>query len=175
MCDFNNYLKNIVSRLLMPKSGRPANGILVFTQFVEDAEELCKAFPDVSAFISGKTTKANRERIVNAFKNGEIRVLANVNCLSCGFDYPELNTVVLARPTLSLAMYYQQVGRVIRPASGKEAWLIDMVGNSRRFGRVENITIGKSKDTGEDQVWGWTFDYDRKDYGWKQLTGTLMN
>ena len=51
---------------------------------------------------------------------------------------PELDTVVMARPTMSLALYYQIVGRCIRPHLNKEsAWFVDLCGNIRRFGEVK--------------------------------------
>ena len=77
-------------------------------------------------------------------RNGRVAILGN-----CGFDYPELDTVVMARPTMSLAMYYQIVGREIRPYKGKQSWFIDLCGNINRFGKVEDLklvdTNGKGK------------------------------
>lgn len=70
-------------------------------------------------------------------RNGKVIIMGN-----CGFDYPELDTVVMARPTKSLSLWYQIVGRVLRPHKTKEcAWVVDMCGNLRRFGRVENLMI----------------------------------
>ncbi len=70
--------------------------------------------------------------------------------LSIGFDYPELDCVILARPTLSLALYYQQVGRALRPhPRKKEAHIVDMVGNVGRFGRVEAMTLRPGGKTGQ--------------------------
>ena len=91
------------------------------------------------------TGKADREHILEAFKNGSINVVANVGVLTTGFDYPELNTVVIARPTMSLALYYQMVGRGIRPYPGKIGWVVDLCGNYDRFGRVEDLHVGYKK------------------------------
>ena len=80
--------------------------------------------------------------ILKHFKTGEIPVVANVGVLTTGFDYPELDTVVMARPTMSLAMWYQIVGRAIRPHPNKEAgWIVDLCGNINRFGYVENLKL----------------------------------
>ena len=79
--------------------------------------------------------------LLQGFKDGRIKVVANVGVLTTGFDYPELDTIVLARPTKSLSLYYQMVGRVIRPCQGKEGWVVDLSGNFRRFGRVEELRI----------------------------------
>lgn len=69
-------------------------------------------------------------------RNGRVAILGN-----CGFDYPELDTVVLARPTRSLSMYYQMVGRAIRPYPDKQGWIVDMCGTYKQFGKVENLEL----------------------------------
>lgn len=171
-----NHFDHVVSicrRLLNPKSGVPRKGILVFMQFVEDAKELCTKVAD-AAYVCGETTKKNRERILEEFKNGTIKVLVNVGTLIRGYDYPALDTVVLARPTLSLEIFYQSIGRAIRPSLGKEAWIVDTVGNTRRFGQVANLRIETSKSTKTDEMFGWVYDYNTRQYGWKQLTGVSL-
>lgn len=146
--DFYSYLVSIVQRLLNPKRGGARKGILVFTRFVKEAQRLADSIPNC-AVVSGDTPKAERDRILTEFKSGKIQVVANANVLTTGFDYPELDTVVMARPTMSLAMYYQIVGREIRPYKGKQAWFVDLAGNINRFGKVEDLklvdTNGKGK------------------------------
>lgn len=146
---FTGKLANVIERLLY-NAKVPRKGILVFTRFIEESEEMVNMFPTVSAIVTGQTPKAERERILQDFKSGKIRVVFNVNCLSVGFDYPELDTVVLARPTRSLRLYYQQVGRAIRPHKEKQsAWVIDLCGTYDRFGKVEDLHMrdldGKGK------------------------------
>lgn len=138
--NFYGNLSSTVKRLLKPKSGIPRKGILVFTKFVEESERLVRDIPN-SAIVTGETPKKERERILDEFKNGNIKVVCNVGTLTTGFDYPELDTVVLGRPTKSLSLYYQMVGRAIRPFEGKEGWIVDLCGNFRRFGRVENLRL----------------------------------
>ena len=146
--DFYSYLVSIVQRLLKPKRGGARKGILVFTRFVKESQRLADTIPNC-AVVSGKTPKVERERILTEFKSGNIPVVANVGVLTTGFDFPELDTVVMARPTMSLAMYYQIVGREIRPYEDKQAWFIDLCGNINRFGKVEDLklidTNGKGK------------------------------
>ena len=103
--DFYGYLVSIVNRLLCPKRGGARKGILVFTRFLKEAERLTQSI-DCCEMVSGTTPKTERERILNDFKSGKIKVVVNVGVLTTGFDYPELDTVVMARPTMSLAMYY---------------------------------------------------------------------
>lgn len=134
---FNDTLENIIQRLLV--AGRKS--ILVFTRFVDEAANLVRALGAGAAVVSGDTPKAERESILARFKAKEINVVANVGVLTTGFDFPELATVVLARPTMSLALYYQMCGRAIRPSEGKVSWIVDLCGNYRRFGRVEDLEL----------------------------------
>ena len=135
--NFYQHLCNIIERLL--KVNR--RGILVFTRFLKEAERLNQTF-GCCAIVSGSTPKSEREEILGKFKAGEIKVVANVGVLTTGFDYPELDTIVLARPTMSLSLYYQMVGRAIRPHKDKpEAWVVDLCNNYHRFGRVEDLKL----------------------------------
>ena len=141
---FYDKLMITVMRVMRPKSGIPRKGILVFTKFVDEADQLATKLRMVgveAAIVTGTTPKKERENILARFKKGEIQVVANVGTLTTGFDYPELDTVILARPTKSLALYYQMVGRAIRPYSGKEGWVVDMCGSYRKFGRVADLRI----------------------------------
>lgn len=143
--DFYSYLVSIVGRLMNPKSGSKRKGILVFTRFLKEAENLTYSIPGC-AIVSGETPKAERERILEGFRSGEIRVVANVGVLTTGFDYPELDTIVMARPTMSLALWYQIVGRAIRPHPDKECgWIVDLCGNIERFGKVEDLKLVEPK------------------------------
>ncbi len=147
-----SQLIDIVKRLQHPKDGNPRKGILVFTRFIDESEALSKAVEGV-AIITGSTKKKEREQILNDFKAGIVKVVANVGVLTTGFDYPELDTIVMARPTMSLALWYQIVGRAIRPHPNKEcAWIVDLGGNYKRFGRVEDLRL--SAPGGKYQITG---------------------
>lgn len=87
------------------------------------------------AYIDSATPSEERKKIVDAFKNGNIEIIFNVNIFSEGFDCPDVEFIQLARPTKSLAMYLQQVGRGFRTAKGKDRVLfLDNVGLYNRFG-----------------------------------------
>lgn len=139
---FNDTLDNIIRRLLV--AGR--DSILVFTKFVDEAENLVRTLGTEAAVVSSQMDMSERDRILRDFKAKRIKVVANVGVLTTGFDFPELATVVLARPTRSLALYYQMVGRAIRPhVSKQEGWIVDLCGNYRRFGRVDELEIRETK------------------------------
>lgn len=138
---FNDSLENIIRRLLV--AGRTS--ILVFTRFIDEANHIARTFSDCAAVVSSDTSKTDRENILRLFKNKQIKVVANVGVLTTGFDFPELATVVLARPTMSLALYYQMCGRAIRPFPGKVSWVVDLCGNYKRFGRVDDLELRQTK------------------------------
>lgn len=162
----NEQLADIVRRLMSPKDGKPRKGILVFTRFIAESEALCRSVPGC-AILTGETKPKERKRIITDFKAGRIKALANVGVLTTGFDYPELDTIVMACPTMSLAKWYQCVGRCIRPFEGKDAWVVDLGGNVERFGKVENLRFSQPKP-GEYIINGWIKNE------WKQLTNTYF-
>lgn len=98
---------------------------------------------------SGETDQVLRASILAKFKAGKIRCVINVGVLTTGFDYPELETVLIARGTMSLALYYQIVGRAMRPHAEKEsAWIVDLGGNVNFFGKIETMRI-EQNDRGQ--------------------------
>jgi superfamily II DNA or RNA helicase len=101
-------------------------------------EHVCKIFVDAginAKAIDSETKSEDRIKIVNDFKNGKIQILCNVNIFSEGFDCPDVEFIQLARPTKSLAMNLQQVGRGFRIHEGKEKVIfLDNVGLFNRFG-----------------------------------------
>ena len=91
-------------------------------------------------------------------RGGRVAILGN-----CGFDHPALDTIILARPTMSLALYYQMVGRAIRPYPGKDGWVIDLCGSVAKFGKVEDLWLD------HDERGGWIITSNGK-----QLTNIIM-
>lgn len=118
---------------------------LVFCALVEEADELQRdlnALGISSAIVTGQTKPREREQVLADFTGGKIRVVCNVGVLTTGFDFPALDCVILARPTQSVALYYQMVGRGIRIFPEKKALkLIDICGNTRRFGNIQFFEI----------------------------------
>lgn len=138
---FNGLILNVIDRLL--NVGR--KNILVFTRFIEEAQFVADE-RDCVEIVTGETPKKDRERILEDYKSGKIKVIVNVGVLTVGFDFPELETIVLARPTRSLALYYQMIGRGIRPHPDKnETWVVDLCQTFNRFGKVEDLKIDCEK------------------------------
>lgn len=136
------------------KKGRRA--CIVFVRSVDEARELASITP-FSNYVHAETDKKERAQMLKAFKNGSIKTIFNVGILTTGFDYPELDTVILARPTMSLALYIQMIGRGIRIAPGKEKLsMLDMCGNLKKFGKIEELRIE------DDEQHGWVLRNDKQ-------------
>ena len=87
--------------------------------------------------LDSKTAAKTRKKAVEAFREGELDCLVNVNLFDEGFDCPDVEYIQMARPTLSLAKYLQMVGcglRINKKDPKKVCMIIDNVGNYRKFG-----------------------------------------
>lgn len=113
-----------------------------FEVSVENAQHMAEQFRAAgyrAACLDGKMDKALRRDIVRDFGRGALNVLTSCEIVSEGFDVPGIVGAILRRPTWSLAMYLQQVGRALRTAPGKDAaYILDQVGNSGRHGMPDD-------------------------------------
>lgn len=115
--------------------------LLVFCSLISEANEVASSLPG-SVVLTGETDPVTRSSILSKFKSGKIKCVINVGVLTTGFDYPELECILIARSTMSLALYYQIVGRAMRPHPDKKtAWIIDLGGNIKFFGKIETMRI----------------------------------
>jgi len=134
-----NNLKEQITEEVQNLLDQGRKSILVFVPTIAEAEELFAAFPN-SATVHSKMDPKSRDYIVKAFKDLTIPVIFNVNVLAIGFDHPELDGIITARSTSSIALFYQQIGRGVRIHPGKDnCKIVDFSGNIKRFGRVEGL------------------------------------
>ena len=123
------------------------NTKLVFCSSIEQAEALNKLI-DESIVVTSKTSKKKRTKIVEDTKSGKINVLLNVGIFTVGFDYPELDCIILLRPTKSLRLHSQILGRVTRIAPNKRfGYVFDMVGNIDEMGTLRSIKVKQLEET----------------------------
>jgi superfamily II DNA or RNA helicase len=88
-----------------------------------------------AAHVDGETPAAERKHFIAALGSGKLKVLCNCGLISEGVDVPIVGAAILMRPTQSLGLYLQMVGRALRPAPGKtRAIILDHAGNSLRHG-----------------------------------------
>ena len=109
----------------------PGKRCVVFAAGVEHAHALAKAFEASgvhSAAVDASTLDTDRRAVLDGLASGSIPVVTNCGVLTEGFDCPAVEAVVLARPTKSLGLFTQMVGRGVRPFPGKSRLvLIDVV------------------------------------------------
>lgn len=93
-----------------------------------------------AAVVLDDTDDDERRRLIADFEARQLRVLVSVGVLSIGFDSPVASCAIMARPTMSLSLFVQQGGRVLRPYAGKDdALVLDHAGNVLRHGRLEDF------------------------------------
>ncbi len=119
--------------------------ILVFACSVEHSKSLAAELAlrgYRAAAIDCRMRRSLRRRTVNAFKDGEIDVLFNFGVLSTGFDAPNITAVLIARPTSSIVLYSQMIGRGLRGhkvGGTEDCLLIDLKDNFENFGDVGRV------------------------------------
>ena len=126
--------KSVVDEYRKRVDGQQA---VVYWFSVETAKLCAQAFKDAGILaeeIDGDTPPDVRDKIVDDFRDGKVKILTNVNLFTEGIDLPNVDCVIMARPTQSLALFLQFAMRCLNPRQGKTATIIDMVGNWERHG-----------------------------------------
>lgn len=139
----------------------PGEPAIAFCASIAHAEHVAAQFREAgwrSESIDGKLpTQVRRQRIAD-LACGRIHVLTSCDIISEGTDIPVVSSAILLRPTQSLGLYLQQVGRCLRPALGKErAIILDHVGNCARHGFPDDVRDWslegiKSKGLNNDKI-----------------------
>ena len=124
-------------------------GILIFAQSIEHAELVRAALSEYMPceVVTGETPERQRDALIARFKAMTLRCLINVNVLSTGFDAPQIDLVVMLRPTKSKGLYYQQAGRGFRICDGKANCIIlDLAGNIERLGPLDSLSADEEAE-----------------------------
>lgn len=125
---------DIVSNYIKHANGQKT---ILYAHSVESSKTIAEQFKANginAAHADAQTKTLEREKIMEDFKEGKIKVLCNVDLISEGFDVPDCTCVILARPTESLVLFMQQAMRSMRYQPNKVATIIDHVGNYSRHG-----------------------------------------
>ena len=133
----------------------PGMQAVVYTYSIDSAIKIAAEFNSegISAVeVDGTTSKEKRDLAVRKFRDQEIKILVNVNLFTEGVDLPNVDCVIMARPTASLALYLQFSMRCLNPRPGKTAIIIDHANNFKSFGYPDDdrdwkqaIKSGKQK------------------------------
>jgi DNA repair protein RadD len=124
------------------RAGEARGSWLVFCSGVKHAGHVRDAFLKwgiTTAAVTGDTPAPERDRILRDFKAGRLRCVTNMGVLTTGFDAPGVDLIAMLRPTKSIGLYVQMVGRGTRTAPGKDDCLVlDFAGNTMRHGTVDD-------------------------------------
>ena len=113
----------IIEHILAQAANR--QGVMIFAATVRHAQEIIALIPEgQAALIVGDTSQEERDRLVEQFKKREFKFLVNVSVLTTGFDAPHVDLIAILRPTESVSLYQQIVGRGLRLFPQKEDCLI---------------------------------------------------
>jgi len=106
-------------------------GVMIFAATVEHAREITGYLPEhETALVTGATDLKDRDFLIQRFKQRQLKYLVNVSVLTTGFDAPHVDLIAILRPTQSVSLYQQMVGRGLRLDEGKQDCLvIDYAGN----------------------------------------------
>ena len=113
----------IIGDIIEQSKGR--RGVLIFAATVRHARECLESLPpELSAIVTGETKKKDREEILRRFKSQELKYIVNVAVLTTGFDATHVDVIAMLRPTESVGLMQQIIGRGLRLHEGKENCLV---------------------------------------------------
>lgn len=114
-----SIVRNIIS------TSKDRLGVMIFTSTISHAHEVYDLLPrGESEIVTGQTSLLDRDKIIFDFKNQKIKYLVNVSVLTTGFDAPHVDLIAILRPTESISLYQQIVGRGLRLFEGKTDCII---------------------------------------------------
>lgn len=143
----NNLTDKIIAEInKLIKEG--IKSIMVFVPCIAQIRDLQAAYPNSGAVYSGMEKDGlNRTKTLQDFIQGTTQVMFNCEVLTIGFDYPQLESIIFARPTNSLVLWYQCNGRLVRGFEGKEkAICVDLAGAMNSFGPIEELEFIELED-----------------------------
>lgn len=164
---YDSYEKNVLG-----KKG------IIYSISREHSEHICLQYRSRGVAIENidsKTPAKVREKVIQAFRNGEIDIIVNVDIFSEGFDCPDIEFIQLARPTKSLVKYIQQVGRGLRKNGDKKCIILDNVGMYSRFGLPDEERDWESFFYGEEKETTSTKGYSRNNGSLREYVETDLS
>lgn len=136
--------------------GKGRRSWLIFATGISHAEHIAEMLQklgiDCAAVHSKKSAEYNKEAI-EAFKKYELRAIVNYGKLTTGFNHPGIDLISMLRPTLSVGLWVQMLGRATRPAPGKaNALVLDFARNTPRLGPINCPILPRKKGDKEGTV-----------------------
>lgn len=166
--------KAVTEQILQLSQDR--QGVMIFAATIDHAKEIASYLPaDKTALITGKTKLKQRDSLIAAFKAKEIKYLVNVSVLTTGFDAPHVDVIAILRPTQSISLFQQIVGRGLRLSPGKKDCLVlDYTNNGYNIFQPE---IGEKRPTQDSvavQIHCPACDFANTFWGRKDAEGNIL-
>ena len=120
----------IVKNIINITENYERQGVMIFSSTVNHAQEILSSLPEGQAkIVIGETESAERDLIIEEFKLKKFKYLVNVSVLTTGFDAPHVDVIAILRPTESISLYQQIIGRGLRLyESKKDCFILDYTG-----------------------------------------------
>lgn len=142
-CNSNKLIDKILKDML--ERGLERKHWLIFCSGIGHSNKVSEKLNKLgikAKSVHSKLSDFERDEIISDFKKGKIRALCNNNILTTGFDYPEIDLIILLRPTLVIGLYIQMLGRGMRIAKNKiDCLVLDYAKNILRHGPVDSVEL----------------------------------
>lgn len=135
-----------IQEMLVCASDR--NHWLIFASGVEHSDHICAELEanGISARSVHSKMDGDRDEAIRLWKKGKIRALVNNNVLTTGIDFPGIDMIGILRPTKSVVLWVQMLGRGTRPCEGKtDCLVLDFAGNTKRLGPINDPVIPRKR------------------------------
>lgn len=154
-CDKKELIKEAVDEIMQLCDDR--NKWIIFCINIAHANHVKEEIESrgiTCGIVTGETTSNKRKEILDNFKSGKIKSITNVNVLTTGFDAPDIDAIIMLRPTLSTGLYVQMLGRGMRIHPSKSDTLVlDFTDNIMRHGPIDMVQVNVSRTSGESSPW----------------------
>ncbi len=151
-------------------------GVMIFSSTVRHAQEILECLPEGHArIVIGDTDDDDRDEIITDFKNKKFKYLVNVSVLTTGFDAPHVDVVAILRPTESVSLYQQIIGRGLRLDEGKkDCFILDYAGVGYDIFTPEISDKKPQKDSVPVQVTCPQCGFENDFWGLRNLDGDII-
>jgi len=125
---------------------------LVFANSIDhtvECSEILSAMGVTNAIVHSKMSSGERDANLQLFRDGHVRCIINRDILTTGFDVPDIDCIVMLRPTQSPGLWVQMLGRGTRPAPNKKNCIVlDFAGNTARLGPIDDPVLPRARGVG---------------------------
>ncbi|MEH6472548.1 MAG: DEAD/DEAH box helicase [Halopseudomonas sp.] len=164
----------IISQVIEQAKNR--QGVMIFAATVDHAREILGYLPEgEAALVLGETESGSRDRLIQDFKQRKLKYLVNVAVLTTGFDAPHVDLIAILRPTESVSLYQQIVGRGLRLSPAKtDCLVLDYAGNNYDLYAPEIGDIKPSEDAEAVMIFCPQCEFANTFWGKKSAQGELI-